>query len=298
MGPRTVIGLDLGQAADYSALVIVRENGRDTDGRTVWAVPMIRRWQLGTAYPAIVADVDALARSLDKPALVADATGVGRAVVDLFREASLPVSELVAVTITGGHEVNRVTWEDARVPKRDLVGAVQSALQGRRLKIAKQLPEAATLTRELSTFRVKINVASATESFEAWRERDHDDLVLALALALWVAEEGEQVLEVISFDLDPLAPPRTPRLVYEQLRWFEPHQSFQPIPAVAGQVLLGAPDFRRQEAAALFVRRVHELCGSTPPDQELPSMDAETTAAVEEAVVTFLRVRGMEVSRS
>jgi hypothetical protein len=28
--------------------------------------------------------------------------------------------------------------------------------------------------------------AAANETFEAWRERDHDDLVLALALALYV----------------------------------------------------------------------------------------------------------------
>jgi hypothetical protein len=41
------------------------------------------------------------------------------------------------------------------------------------------------LAQELSLFRVKITLA-ANETFEAWRERDHDDLVLALALALYV----------------------------------------------------------------------------------------------------------------
>lgn len=38
---------------------------------------------------------------------------------------------------------------------------------------------------ELGLFRVKVTL-SANETFETWRERDHDDLVLALALALYV----------------------------------------------------------------------------------------------------------------
>jgi hypothetical protein len=56
------------------------------------------------------------------------------------------------------------------------------------LKIAPALREAKTLTKELQTFRVKVSLAKANESFEAWRERDHDDLVLAVAMAVWLAE--------------------------------------------------------------------------------------------------------------
>jgi hypothetical protein len=40
----------------------------------------------------------------------------------------------------------------------------------------------------LGTFKVKININTGNESFEAWRERDHDDLVLAVALACWFGE--------------------------------------------------------------------------------------------------------------
>jgi hypothetical protein len=32
--------------------------------------------------------------------------------------------------------------------------------------------------------------ASGNEAFAAWRERDRDDLVLALAMACWLAEEA------------------------------------------------------------------------------------------------------------
>jgi hypothetical protein len=46
-------------------------------------------------------------------------------------------------------------------------------------------PLAPVLAEELLLFRVKMTL-SVNETFEAWRERDHDALVLALALALYV----------------------------------------------------------------------------------------------------------------
>ena len=50
------------------------------------------------------------------------------------------------------------------------------------LWIEKLLREVAILIRELETFRVKITEA-ANETFGAWREGQHDDLLLAVALA-------------------------------------------------------------------------------------------------------------------
>jgi hypothetical protein len=100
------------------------------------------------------------------------------------------VSGLIAVNITGGHQVTR-TFASVNVPKKELVSAVRSVLEGRRLQIARQLKEAQTLRKELGTFTTKIT-AAGNESYEALRARDHDDLVLAAALALW---RGENALE-------------------------------------------------------------------------------------------------------
>ena len=61
-------------------------------------------------------------------------------------------------------------------------------MQTKRLKVASALREARILIQELSTFKVKITLAG-NETFEAWRERDHDDLVLALAVAVWYAQK-------------------------------------------------------------------------------------------------------------
>jgi hypothetical protein len=118
-----------------------------------------------------------------------DATGVGRAVIDLLRREK-PPCRLVPVVITFGHAI---TWGDdgaRHLPKKELVGTLQVLLQNRRLKISSRLPEAAVLKKELENFRVKIT-AAANETFGAGpvREGPHDDLVLALALACWEAEQ-------------------------------------------------------------------------------------------------------------
>ena len=46
--------------------------------------------------------------------------------------------------------------------------------------------------RELTTFQVKITPA-ANEVFGAWRQGAHDDLVLAVAIAIWQAERALEV---------------------------------------------------------------------------------------------------------
>ena len=66
--------------------------------------------------------------------------------------------------------------------KPDLVAAVRIGLDAGRLKIVPGLALAPTLVKELGNFKVK-TTPSANEVFSA-REGDHDDLVLALALAV------------------------------------------------------------------------------------------------------------------
>jgi hypothetical protein len=76
------------------------------------------------------------------------------------------------------------------VAKRELVSCVLAVLQSGRLKISTGLREARTLTKELQAFRSKIDTHTGNESWECWRARDHDDLVLATALAIWHGEKG------------------------------------------------------------------------------------------------------------
>jgi hypothetical protein len=55
------------------------------------------------------------------------------------------------------------------------------------------LPLAQTLVQELLTFRVTIDPKTAHDSYSAWREGLHDDLVLATALACWWGERWQPV---------------------------------------------------------------------------------------------------------
>lgn len=219
------LGVDLGQARDFTALALleeavwVREEALATlvldragwyapdqlsryqlDQARAWAAhygrpdapPLSIRWleraPLGTSYPKIVERVGQLLGTpplrAETTALVVDETGVGRPVCDLFRHAGLP--NLVPVTITGGTAVAYDPSDNSyRVPKRDLVASAQVLLQNRALRIARGLPETATLLRELETFKLTINLSTAHDSYGAWRERDHDDVLLAACLATW-----------------------------------------------------------------------------------------------------------------
>ncbi len=77
-----------------------------------------------------------------------------------------------------------------RVPKRDLVAVLQVLLQTERLKVAEALQLSQVLVQDLLNFRVTIDPRTAHDSYSAWREADHDDLVLATALACWWGEQG------------------------------------------------------------------------------------------------------------
>src|SRR5262249_6340157 len=148
------------------------------------SVRHLKRWPLKTPYPEIVAEVTDL---LDRPPLpgsplLVDATGVGRAVVDLFRQAVVDkprragtTVHLVPVTSTAGFAVGREAG-GFTVPKRDLAGVMQVLMGERRLKVA-DVPEREALLKELQNFKVKVKASTGNETLEAWRERDHDDLV-------------------------------------------------------------------------------------------------------------------------
>ena len=101
---------------------------------------------------------------------------------DLFRLAGVAI---VPVTITGGFTVGGSVATGVTVPKRDLISSAQVLLQNRRLKIASSLPDAATLVKELEGFKVTINLDTGHDTYDAWREGIHDDLVLATCLATW-----------------------------------------------------------------------------------------------------------------
>jgi len=215
-----IIGVDLGQQRDPTAITVV-ERGYVPSGplynahyfyrnREIHAarepvsleyhVRHLERPALGTSYVDVVERILELLKSLgdEEIVLAVDTTGVGRPVADMLKarlnewldgDESTQINA-AWITITGGDSVTKVgeAGGGLRVPKRDLASAPLVLMQNKQLKIAAEMPLSGTLKRELLSFRVKINIASGHDSYEAWREGDHDDLVLAVAMACWCGE--------------------------------------------------------------------------------------------------------------
>lgn len=191
--PQIFVGLDLGQVHDPTAIAIlertdvVLERSPVTfayNTETRHAIRYLERVALGTPYPDVVEHVRDLVRrpELNGATLILDATGVGKPVLDMFRQAKLPC-RIVPVTITGGDRQTS-EFEHWRVPKRDLITGLMVLFQNEKLQICGHLAEAETLVRELGGMRVKISL-DGNDKYGAWREGEHDDLVLAAALACW-----------------------------------------------------------------------------------------------------------------
>jgi hypothetical protein len=197
--PRFFLGVDLGQAHDFTALVVLERSGTELHVRHA------ERLVLGMSYPDQVERVAALVGSpeLAHDVLVAvDSTGVGRAVVDLLRVALVPLrTPLTAITITGGSTASHVgsKWS---IPKKDLIGAAQIALQSRVLKIASALPTAQLLADELAAYQVKIS-EDGRDTYGNGREAPNDDLVLALAIATYTATRPRKRRRITHVGLEP-----------------------------------------------------------------------------------------------
>ena len=193
-----VIGLDLGQATDFTALAVLERphvvpHAPIEQRRPPYSVLHLRRFPPATPYPEMIAEVRDLMNTPPLPGavLVIDETGVGWAVVQLVREGlqNQVVGTFHPITLSAGHEETITQNGTHYVPKKELVGALQALLQTRRLRIPQSLPDAALLVKEMANFKAKITLAQAAE-VDSWRDGQQDDLVLAVALAAWAGEKG------------------------------------------------------------------------------------------------------------
>ena len=85
--------------------------------------------------------------------------------------------------------------------------------------IARALPEAPVLVEELQNFKLKITTAG-NDTYEAWRESDHDDLVLAVAMAAWYGEK--RLWSILKLPPMPRAPIETRQPTLEELIKLQP----------------------------------------------------------------------------
>src|SRR5262245_10890311 len=204
---RYVVGLDLAQAADYTALCAIEHKVGVLDPNSelerhcgISTYPQVKaeyldvrflqRWR-GMSYVAIIERVKELLATAPlcgdgnkvRPAtLVVDASGVGKGVCDLITTSGQP---FIGVTITSGSGATHDKANYWNVSKLLLVSILDAALHSGKLRIAGALAEAPALAEELKDFRRAVTAAGHA-TFAA-RANQHDDLVLATALCTWWA---------------------------------------------------------------------------------------------------------------
>lgn len=193
------IGLDLGQKRDHTAIVVVERQRRHrylVGPDKEMLVRAAERLPLGMAYGEIVEVVRHVVRLLSAQLgpqevckLAVDATGVGKPVVDALREAQLGCS-MTAVTITRGDKQHYRSGEGSamNVPKQNLIAGLQLALDQGELRIAGKMAGAGTLRRELLDVQMQRREGGGVRIGAVEGGGRHDDLVIALALAVWRAK--------------------------------------------------------------------------------------------------------------
>jgi hypothetical protein len=200
------LGLDIGKEQDRTALAVV-ERARvlgEWDPVT-WArkestelrVRAVETLPLGTGYGTIVDKTLHRARGL-KPrgpvTIVVDATGVGAPVREMLARPENAV-RVRGITITAAGVASGCPggWH---VSRNELLTILAVALEKKELALSARMPESKSLAEELRSLRVaqgRVKPASG----------GHDDRVMAIAIALWVARrEGRSMWGTKSLGLE------------------------------------------------------------------------------------------------
>ena len=233
---RYSVGVDLGQAADFTAIAVLEKkmvppetamfspvgespSNRLVEGDTAYDLVYLKRPKLGTPYDVIAKRVAELVcevepqgafGELGQVTLSVDGTGVGRGVVDMLdtefkrrgtTSKSIPKVDFRRVSVTGSQtSLKRPTRANGywSVPKKDLVFPAVAAFQQGKIRIGK-VADREALVNELKNYRRTTNIATGNMAFEPWRESDHDDLLFAVCLALWgwQTRKGNTTLRLI-----------------------------------------------------------------------------------------------------
>ena len=194
---RYYFGLDLGKRQDHSALVTVELTWslgpQDPATRAHTQLPHLTiryaaRLPLGfetTGIPRFVREAAQsfpLWAALRQPGtLLVDATGNGHTVIELLR-ADRNGLLLKPVSISSGYQARLLPDNYYSIPRTDLLTRLKLLFERGVLKIERTAAGVDFLERELIQFE------------PGGRQPEHDDLVMALALAVWQAAEDHKEL--------------------------------------------------------------------------------------------------------
>jgi hypothetical protein len=178
-----IVGLHLAPATRHSALVVARRHehleGPFDPKRKRWpsvvsySIPHIERFARGARLSeAIEAAASLLSGLPERSRLIVDQTAGGRPAVALMDAQHLGPTAVVIAESGRPHIAHRVL----NIPRSDLVTTLALVMGEKRLTIGQILPDAETLLRQLTDYRVKPEAD------------DPVDLAVACALAVWWGE--------------------------------------------------------------------------------------------------------------
>jgi hypothetical protein len=182
MAGRWVIGLDLGQKQDPTAVVAMelmeKIKGRDPVtwawiSERKWIVRKAERLELGRRYDDVVGEMRWLANKLAwkgrEVTMVVDATGVGAPVVESLERSGIQAA-VKPVSITGGARAHAGEGNLWHVPRRDLVDGIRVMLEAGELLLDGEMKGLKELKEELKCVEARGGAGA-------------DDLAMALGLA-------------------------------------------------------------------------------------------------------------------
>jgi len=196
------VSLDPGKKQDYSALIFLEpflpkiqslDSVAVGHQQFIYHISRIERLPLGTSYPVVARLLRKAYRQLkanpdfDFIHVVIDVGGVGEAVVDQIVEL-IPNADVYRMALTGGRTVK---WNDARsvnLPKPEMASTLISLFEARRIRVAPQEEKRMEdIREELMTYERKIG--QNYDSFGAMKMGAHDDILSAIGMATWLAED-------------------------------------------------------------------------------------------------------------
>lgn len=188
---RIYLGLDIGKRQDHTAIVVLElrwaYGSKDNITQKIPEHPtLVLRYATRLALDTETTQIPQLVREtlqrfaprygepsrIDK--LLIDATGIGHTVVELIRQNQTK-AQIQPVMLTNGHVERHLKDGYLSLPRPDMLNSLKMVFELGNIKMEPSAPGFVDMERELIQFQ------------PSGDQQEHDDLVMALAMAVWQA---------------------------------------------------------------------------------------------------------------
>ena len=200
-----IFALDIGSSSDYAAGILLTRNIKKqkplSNVRILGVNETInviqQKWvtltyhpELHTPYKTIASYTKNLLNDAQLAGdcwLLVDRGEAGNAVIEMLYDLNL--SPLGIRSTSGTNISDSSSGPGYNVPHTELIQALRVEVEQQIIRVSKDVEHQAKLLQELKTLKAKKTSNKKALHYEAAREKDHDDLVMALAMAVWFSRK-------------------------------------------------------------------------------------------------------------